>query len=114
MLAVAGVIAVVVYQKLGVEVLRRAWVNLDVIWVGALVMTGGITLSTRSVAFCRRVIQAFSEEDAPAAPCKQGDGAGRRSASLFFLAPFFGESPALGGSEPLKMSWWRSQNVATD
>ena len=31
MLAVAGVLAVVVYQKLGVEVLRRAWVNLDVI-----------------------------------------------------------------------------------
>ena len=44
MLAVAGVIAVVVYQKLGVEMLRRAWVNLDVIWVAALVMTGGITL----------------------------------------------------------------------
>ena len=36
MLAVAGVLAVVVYQKLGVEVLRRAWVNLDFIWVGAL------------------------------------------------------------------------------
>ena len=44
MLAVAGVIAVVVYQKLGVEMLRRAWVNLDVIWVAALVMTGGIAL----------------------------------------------------------------------
>jgi hypothetical protein len=44
MLAVAGVIAVVVYQKLGVEVLRRAWVNLDFIWVGALLVTGGIAL----------------------------------------------------------------------
>jgi hypothetical protein len=44
MLAVAGVIAVVVYQKLGVEVLRRAWVNLDLLWVGALVVTGGIAL----------------------------------------------------------------------
>jgi hypothetical protein len=44
MLAVAGVVAVVVYQKLGVEILRRAWVNLDVIWIGALVMTGGIAL----------------------------------------------------------------------
>ena len=42
MLAVAGVLAVVVYQKVGVEVLRRAWVNLDVIWVGALVVAGGI------------------------------------------------------------------------
>jgi hypothetical protein len=44
MLAVAGVVAVVVYQKLGVEVLRRAWVNLDLIWVGALLVVGGIAL----------------------------------------------------------------------
>jgi hypothetical protein len=44
MLAVAGAIAVVVYQKLGVEVLRRAWVNLDLLWVGALAITGGIAL----------------------------------------------------------------------
>jgi hypothetical protein len=44
MLAVAGVVAVVVYQKLGVEVLRRVWVNLDVLWVGALAITGGIAL----------------------------------------------------------------------
>ena len=50
MLAVAGVIAVVVYQKLGVEVLRRAWVNLDLIWVGALVITGGIALGLGSLA----------------------------------------------------------------
>jgi len=35
---------VVVYQKLGVEVLRRAWVNLDLIWVGALVVTGSIAI----------------------------------------------------------------------
>jgi hypothetical protein len=44
MLAVAGVIAVVVYQRVGVEVLRRAWVNLDLIWVGALVVVGSIAL----------------------------------------------------------------------
>jgi hypothetical protein len=44
MLIVAGVLAVVVYQKLGVEVLRRAWVNLDFIWVGALVVVGGLAL----------------------------------------------------------------------
>jgi len=44
MLAVAAGIAVVVYQKLGVEVLRRAWVNLDLIWVGALVVTGSIAI----------------------------------------------------------------------
>ena len=44
MLAVAGAIAVVVYQKVGVEVLRRAWVNLDFLWVGALVLVGGLAL----------------------------------------------------------------------
>jgi hypothetical protein len=44
MLAVAGAIAVIVYQKLGVEVLRRAWVNLDLVWVGALAITGGLAL----------------------------------------------------------------------
>ena len=44
MLAVAGVVAVVVYQKVGVEVLRRAWVNLDFIWTGALVVVGGLAL----------------------------------------------------------------------
>jgi hypothetical protein len=44
MLTVAAVLAVVVYQKLGVAVLRRAWVNLDFIWVGALAITGGIAL----------------------------------------------------------------------
>jgi cation transporter-like permease len=46
MLGVAGVIAVIVYQKVGVEVLRRAWVNLDFIWVGALVVTGSIALGS--------------------------------------------------------------------
>jgi hypothetical protein len=45
MLAVAGALAVVVYQKLGVEVLRRAWINLDFIWVGTLIVVGSIALS---------------------------------------------------------------------
>jgi hypothetical protein len=44
MLAVAGVLAIVVYKFVGVEVLRRAWINLDFIWVGALAITGGIAL----------------------------------------------------------------------
>jgi hypothetical protein len=44
MLAVAGTLAVVIYQKVGLEVLRRAWVNLDLIWVGALVVVGGVAL----------------------------------------------------------------------
>ncbi len=44
MLTVAGILAVVVYQKLGVEVLRRAWINLDFIWVGTLIVVGSIAL----------------------------------------------------------------------
>jgi hypothetical protein len=44
MLVVAGTIAIVVYRKLGVEVLRRAWINLDLIWFGAFLVTGGLTL----------------------------------------------------------------------
>src|SRR5919107_623482 len=44
MLAVAGVVALVVYQKLGVEVLRRAWINLDFIWAGTLIVVGTIAL----------------------------------------------------------------------
>jgi hypothetical protein len=45
MLAVAGIVALIVYQKLGVDVLRRAWINLDLIWVGALAVTGGVALA---------------------------------------------------------------------
>jgi hypothetical protein len=44
MLMVAGLLAVVVYQKLGVEVLRRAWINLDFLWVGVLALTGALAL----------------------------------------------------------------------
>jgi hypothetical protein len=44
MLAVAALIAVVVYRKVGVEVLRRAWINLDLVWFGAFLIVGSITL----------------------------------------------------------------------
>jgi hypothetical protein len=40
MLAVTGVIALVVYQWLGVAFLRRGWINLDLVWSIALVATG--------------------------------------------------------------------------
>ena len=40
MLIVMGVIAIVVYRVLGVEMLRRVWINLDFIWDGALVIAG--------------------------------------------------------------------------
>jgi len=45
MLVVAALIAVVVYRKMGVEVLRRAWVNVDLIWAGAFAVVGTVTLS---------------------------------------------------------------------
>ncbi|MCC6945864.1 MAG: hypothetical protein IT335_14890 [Thermomicrobiales bacterium] len=45
MFTVAGTIAVVVYKKVGVDVLRRAWINLDLVWAVALITTGLLTLS---------------------------------------------------------------------
>ena len=39
-LAVTAFIAVLVFEKVGVGILRRAWFNLDLIWAGALVVTG--------------------------------------------------------------------------
>ena len=42
--AVMGVIAMVVYEKLGVMILKRTWFNLDLLWAGALVAAGFITL----------------------------------------------------------------------
>lgn len=44
MLAVAGVIAIVVYRWVGVGFLRRGWINLDLLWTGALLATGLILL----------------------------------------------------------------------
>jgi hypothetical protein len=38
-------IALVVYHKLGVAFLRRAWFNLDLLWVGALFTMGVLTLA---------------------------------------------------------------------
>jgi hypothetical protein len=43
-LAVTALIAVLVFEKLGVGILRRVWFNLDLIWAGALVATGAATL----------------------------------------------------------------------
>jgi hypothetical protein len=43
-LAVTAFIAVLVFEKLGVGILRRAWFNVDLIWAGALVATGAVTL----------------------------------------------------------------------
>jgi hypothetical protein len=43
-LAVTAFVAVLVFEKLGVGILRRAWINLDVIWAAALMVTGTLTL----------------------------------------------------------------------
>jgi hypothetical protein len=46
MFVVAGTIAIVVYEVLGVAVLRRAWFNLDRLWAVALIGAGAATLIT--------------------------------------------------------------------
>jgi hypothetical protein len=43
-LLVTALVALVVYHKVGVAVLRRAWFNLELLWVGALVAMGVLTL----------------------------------------------------------------------
>lgn len=44
MLAVAGIIAVLVYEVVGLTILRRAWFNLDRLWAAALIAAGATTL----------------------------------------------------------------------
>jgi hypothetical protein len=39
-LLVTGLLAILVYEKLGVGILRRAWFNVDLIWMLALMITG--------------------------------------------------------------------------
>src|SRR3954468_24567138 len=43
-LAVTGLVAWVVYRKLGLAILRKTWFNFDLIWAAALVATGLVTL----------------------------------------------------------------------
>jgi len=43
MIAVMGLLALVVYRWVGVEILRKAWINLDVVWTASLLIAGGIT-----------------------------------------------------------------------
>jgi hypothetical protein len=43
-LLVSAVLAVVVFEKLGVGLLRKAWFNLDLVWAVALVVTSIVTL----------------------------------------------------------------------
>ena len=43
-LAVTGGVAWIVYRKLGLALLRKAWINFDLVWASALVVTGVVTL----------------------------------------------------------------------
>jgi hypothetical protein len=40
MLAVTGVVALVVYEWIGLDFLRRGWINLDLMWTAALIGIG--------------------------------------------------------------------------
>jgi cation transport ATPase len=44
MLLVMALIAWIVYRRVGLAVLRRRWVNFDLIWAVALLVAGGIAL----------------------------------------------------------------------
>jgi hypothetical protein len=44
MLAVTGAIAAAVYEWVGLEVLRSAWVNLDLLWTFALIAAGALLI----------------------------------------------------------------------
>ncbi|MEK1852576.1 MAG: hypothetical protein AAAC48_12075, partial [Phyllobacterium sp.] len=44
MLAVILIIAVLVYDWLGLSFLRRGWINFDLIWIAALILTGIILI----------------------------------------------------------------------
>jgi hypothetical protein len=43
-LLLTGTIAWIVFSRLGVSVLRKAWLNLDYVWALALIATAGLTL----------------------------------------------------------------------
>jgi hypothetical protein len=45
MLIVMGAVALIVYGHVGLAILRRAWINLDTIWAGALVAAGLLSLA---------------------------------------------------------------------
>ncbi|HEY2626710.1 MAG TPA: hypothetical protein VGI41_08170 [Candidatus Udaeobacter sp.] len=43
-LLTTAVVAILVYEKLGVGMLRRAWFNIDLVWMVALMVTGAFIL----------------------------------------------------------------------
>jgi hypothetical protein len=45
MLITTAFVATLIYEWVGLAILRRAWLNLDVLWVLGLLVTGGLLLS---------------------------------------------------------------------
>jgi hypothetical protein len=46
MVLVMGAIAFFVYERVGLQVLRKAWLNTDQVWAGAFVLAGLVTLTS--------------------------------------------------------------------
>jgi hypothetical protein len=46
MVAVMGAIAYFVYARVGLQILRRAWLNTEQVWAGAFVLAGLVTLTS--------------------------------------------------------------------
>ena len=46
MVAVMGAVAFFVYERVGLQILRRAWLNTDQVWAGAFVLAGLVTLTS--------------------------------------------------------------------
>ncbi|MEZ4735069.1 MAG: hypothetical protein R3E79_48860 [Caldilineaceae bacterium] len=44
MFVVMALVALVVYEKVGLRLLRHAWFNLDFLWTGAILLAGLLTL----------------------------------------------------------------------
>jgi hypothetical protein len=43
-LLVAALIALIIYEKLGLALLRRSWFNLDLLWIVALMLSGALII----------------------------------------------------------------------
>jgi uncharacterized membrane protein (UPF0136 family) len=46
MIAVMGTIAFVVYERVGLQILRKAWLNTDHVWAASFVLAGLVTLTS--------------------------------------------------------------------
>ena len=44
MILAAGAVALIIYYKVGLQILRRSWLNLDQVWAVAMVVSGVLAL----------------------------------------------------------------------